>query len=132
MRAPSGYCPVKRLLTTGDLMVIGILFLLSLSGLPLLWRRPGSGRSCVVSSAAGRAVISLSRDTSLVLTGPVGSTTVEIRDGRARISDSDCRHRRCVRMGWVKQPGEIAVCLPNRVVVEIADEHGEGVDAITR
>ncbi|MCR4401297.1 MAG: NusG domain II-containing protein [Firmicutes bacterium] len=48
------------------------------------------------------------------------SVTVEItEDGRARVLDSDCPDRVCVRTGWIDQPGETIVCLPNRVVVKI-------------
>ncbi|MGE5574203.1 MAG: NusG domain II-containing protein [Bacteroidota bacterium] len=48
------------------------------------------------------------------------TVAVEIAgDGRARVSDSDCPDKVCVRTGWIERPGEAIVCLPNRVVVKI-------------
>ena len=52
--------------------------------------------------------------------GPLGATEVEIADGAARILSSPCPHRFCVQRGWVRQAGQVSVCVPNRVILEIA------------
>jgi hypothetical protein len=63
------------------------------------------------------------RDTNLRLnrtldvTGPLGVTEVEIRDGRVRVKSDPGARQLCVRQGWIA-PGEAAICLPNRVSVE--------------
>ncbi len=53
------------------------------------------------------------------VTGPLGVTTIAVREGRIRVTDSPGRRKLCVRAGWLARPGETAVCLPNRVVVEV-------------
>ncbi len=40
-------------------------------------------------------------------------------DGRARVRESDCPDRVCVRTGWISRPGEVVICLPNRIVVRM-------------
>ncbi|MBC7082580.1 MAG: NusG domain II-containing protein [Firmicutes bacterium] len=48
------------------------------------------------------------------------TVVVEItEDGRARVRASDCPDKVCVKTGWIEHPGEVIVCLPNRVVVKI-------------
>ncbi len=63
--------------------------------------------------------------------GPIGITRVIIEDGRAWVEDSPCRDKICIKMGTVSRPGEEAVCLPNRVIVQMKGERG-GVDGVSR
>lgn len=73
-----------------------------------------------VDCAAGssRAYSLTARDT-LTCPGPLGSTTIEIAPGGARITASPCRHQICVRTAWIRRVGELTACLPNRVVVRL-------------
>jgi hypothetical protein len=64
------------------------------------------------------------------VSGPLGQTQVEIRDGAARVVDSPCRDKVCVKMGWVRGAGEWAACVPNRVLLRV--EARPGLDAVTR
>lgn len=63
----------------------------------------------------------------------VGSgNTVVIEDGRARMTEADCPDHLCVRQGRISRDGEMIVCLPNRVTVQVCDEQSEEIvpDAI--
>lgn len=62
----------------------------------------------------------LSRDQRIVVPGPLGESIVVIEKGRARIVSDPSPRQYCVRQGWLEQAGEIAVCLPNEVSVELA------------
>jgi hypothetical protein len=58
---------------------------------------------------------------------------VEVRDGRIRVTDSDCPHRICVRSGWAGSVGGVIACVPNRVIVEVVSEGEEPfLDAIVQ
>lgn len=46
---------------------------------------------------------------------------VEVEKGRIRFKQADCPDKICVNTGWLKEAGEVAVCLPNRAVVKIED-----------
>ena len=48
-----------------------------------------------------------------------GFNVVEVSDGAARISSSDCRGADCIRRGWLDQAGDAAVCLPHRFSLRI-------------
>lgn len=43
----------------------------------------------------------------------------EVKSGRIRVSESDCKNHVCMEEGWIMNPGQSIVCLPNHVVVEI-------------
>ena len=62
----------------------------------------------------------LSRDRRIEVPGPLGTSIVTIEKGRARISSDPSPRQYCVRQGWLERSGEIAVCLPNEVSVELA------------
>lgn len=49
------------------------------------------------------------------VTGPLGTTRIEIQDGRARITASPCSQKLCMRHGWLDSPNDATACLPNRV-----------------
>jgi hypothetical protein len=61
----------------------------------------------------------LSRDREIEVPGPLGSSIVTIEKGRARISSDPSPRQYCVRQGWLERSGEIALCLPNEVSVEL-------------
>lgn len=56
---------------------------------------------------------------------------IEIRDGYARISESDCPGADCVHSGKIGAMGRSIVCLPNRVEVRIIGTDDD-VDFIVR
>jgi hypothetical protein len=57
------------------------------------------------------------RDQDVVLTGPIGGTTLRVQNGRAWIATAPCRNQLCRRMGRLDRPGRSLVCLPNRILV---------------
>jgi len=61
--------------------------------------------------------------------GPLGSSVIQVRHGEARILSSPCPDKICVKMGWVKLPGQSAICMPNRILVHIVSEK-DNLDSI--
>ena len=99
----------------GDILVA--LGLLLLAGLLLLLRPSGSGGVYVNGAAASEGMT-------------VNGVTIEIAAGKARVTDSPCRDKLCVHAGWLERPGDVAVCLPQRVIVEIRGAARNGVDGV--
>ena len=51
---------------------------------------------------------------------PVAVVTRLTRDGAiARVLSDPGVHQYCVRQGWLARPGEIAICAPNQVSLQI-------------
>ena len=55
---------------------------------------------------------------------------VTAEKGRICVQTADCPDQSCVHMGWISEPGESIVCLPNRLEIRISGEGG--VDAVVR
>jgi len=96
--------------------ILALLGLLALAGLVLLLRPGGSGGVYVNGSQASAGMT-------------VNEVVIEIDGHRARVADSPCRDKLCARAGWIERPGDVAVCLPQRVIVEIRGA-GRGVDGV--
>ena len=58
-----------------------------------------------------------------------GHNVIVLSGKSARMESADCRDQVCVRTGTLTRAGQVAVCLPNRVVLKIVGETGE-IDAI--
>jgi hypothetical protein len=63
--------------------------------------------------------VPLSRDQQLEVPGPLGISIITIEKNKARITFDPSPRQYCVHQGWLKQSGEIAICLPNQVSVEL-------------
>jgi hypothetical protein len=47
------------------------------------------------------------------------NVVLEIKNGKIRFFDSDCRDKICIKAGFLDSPGQAAACLPNRVAIKI-------------
>jgi hypothetical protein len=65
------------------------------------------------------SVVPLSRDQQIEVPGPLGISIITIQNRKARIASDPSPRQYCVRQGWLQQAGEIALCLPNQVSVEL-------------
>lgn len=110
---------------------IGDLLLVALAAGGVAWSFAAfwgnGGGQTVLIRADGRLVdrVSLRLNRSVAVPGPLGQTTVEIRDGRVRIAADPSPRQYCVRQGWLDRPGQVALCLPNRTSVEIARDRSD-------
>lgn len=50
---------------------------------------------------------------------------IEVKDHQVRIKEASCPEQICVHSGWLSKPGQIAVCLPNRLKVVVEGKAAE-------
>jgi hypothetical protein len=119
-------------LTPADKIVIVVSVSLVVASYVFANATNATGTSIVVQ-IDGRTVYkaSLGEPRTFDVQGALGPVTVEIRDGKAAITHSDCPNHICVRTGWRSKSGEIIVCVPNKTVVRIAGPGHAGVRATT-
>lgn len=48
--------------------------------------------------------------------------------GRIRFLNSNCPEKICVSTGWLTKPGQIAVCLPNELIIKIEGHDKSEID----
>jgi len=73
----------------------------------------------------GRSVesISLRKDCSKRFRTQKGNIAVTVKDGKAWVTDSSCRHKICVYSSPVSIAGERVICAPNHFLLEIKGPH---------
>lgn len=119
-------------LAIGDAAVLGVIAALLAS--PLGARPAGGSAGNVVVSVSGMATatLDLAREQAIDVSGPLGSTRIEVRGGRVRVLSSPCARQTCRHGGWIGTAGEMLVCVPNEVVVRLAGGRSGAPDAVTR
>lgn len=85
-----------------------------------LWHGGAADKAIIRSGGKIFREVALSRDQTITVPGPLGVSTVAIHNRQARIASDPSPRQYCVRQGWLSRAGEIAVCLPNQVSVELA------------
>lgn len=62
-----------------------------------------------------------------------GYNLIEIGDEKVRVVEADCPDKLDVKQGYISRVGEVIVCLPNRLVIEIKGEAVETeIDGLSR
>ena len=60
-----------------------------------------------------------------------GYNIIEIKDASIGIIDADCRDRICIKSGFISKPGQLSVCLPHKLMVEIkSNDNEKNIDVI--
>ena len=118
-------------LSVGDKILIGLCVLFNAG----LFYYFGSGMSqgswnVIEVDQKKVARYALSKDRVTHVKGPLGTTEVEIKGGKARILRSPCKLKVCIKSGYIQYADRISVCLPNKVVVRVEGNSQRGLDAV--
>lgn len=90
------------------------------AAIPLAWQGGFADRAIIRQEGRIFAEVDLHARRSLEVPGPLGTTLISVEPGRARVVSDPGLRQYCVRQGWLSRPGEIAICAPNRVSLQIA------------
>ena len=128
---------------SGDVFIIGaiVLFCVILIGGMWFYRKSLSDSSKYVRITRNGEVLlqkslsEFSEPSEFLITTDNGRMVILISSDKVCVKESDCPDKICVHQGDLTEIGDGAVCLPNRVVVEIIsgkeDNSGE-VDVVSR
>lgn len=61
---------------------------------------------------------SLTTDATYDFEGPLGTTKVEVKNGKVRIIDSPCPNKTCMTQGF----SDTLVCLPNKIIIKVQNQ----------
>jgi hypothetical protein len=124
--------PFKNILTLGDKLLISTIFILSVMSLFAVSALKEKGEWVVIEvDGTEKYRLKLTDDQEVTVTGPIGKTTIQIKQGKADVVQSDCQEHICVNSGTISKSGEIIVCAPNKVIVRIAGNKDNYFDEIT-
>ena len=88
-----------------------------------LWSGDLADKAVIRSGGKVFREVTLSKDQKIEVPGPLGISVIAIQNRRVRIASDPSPRQYCVRQGWLQQAGEIALCLPNQISVELTGSH---------
>ncbi len=104
---------------TGDWFVIVASSIMVLLLFKTLWNHQPANRLEVRQGNHVLGVYDLNQTKSLVVHGPLGVSEIIIQHGQARFKHSPCTNQYCVHQGWLHAAGQVAICLPNQISLEL-------------
>lgn len=119
----------------GDFLILVLILLLAAgASLPYLLS-PSNILYCIVQQdkkIVRRIRLAQGYQESFTISGAHGDVEVEIDGLRVRILQAQCPDQVCVQTGWLTHTYQSAVCLPNRVIVQLTGENQreDDLDAI--
>ena len=82
----------------------------------------------VVQNTAGYyAELPLNEETTLEVTSSLGTNILIVSGGMICCTESDCANQVCVNTGWISQEGELIVCLPHRLTVQVVKDPADAI-----
>jgi hypothetical protein len=111
---------MMRSLRWGDAVVVALATALVTTSFALSYA-PSAGSTHLVVTQAGMDPrhYPLNENRAIRLEGPAGVTEIEIQPGRARCLRSPGNQGICEAAGWLERPGDMAVSLPNHLVLQV-------------
>ena len=116
----------------GDIIIT--LVVAAVAVVLLLSALPGSTDNLVAvitvnGEQAERIELSADMQPKVVNLEDVG-VVITAKDGEVAFTYSDCPDQTCVHTGWLSKAGDIAVCIPNEVVVKIEGVSDSDIDVV--
>ena len=92
----------------------------------------GTGKSVIhVKSSSQEWIFPLEKPRIFSVEGPLGETTLEIKNGSLRVIASPCQEKICIKTGSISRPGHWIACLPNNIFITIKGKGEKQIDAFS-
>lgn len=106
-------------LLPGDWVIVAAGLLAVAALFTTLWHPEQAAKLQIRSGDHVHATYSLDQDRIVEIAGPQGTSRIAIQHGQVRFLSSPCSNQYCVHQGWLRRAGQIAICLPNQVSLEL-------------
>ncbi len=112
----------RKIVSKSDVILLVVIVLLALVALVFFRLNARSG-AVVQISVDGTVVgeFSLNQNISYQADTELGKNLVVIENGQALVYEADCPDGVCVNHYPIKNVGEVIICLPHKLVVEVIE-----------
>jgi|TARA_B110000977_G_scaffold102944_1_gene134468 hypothetical protein len=111
---------VKPLL--GDCLVMIVSTIVVIFLFKTLWSNAPASQLMIRQGNKVVGTYDLNQNRELHLHGPLGESHISIVQGKVRFKQSPCTNQYCVHQGWLKLAGQVAICLPNQISLQLIGE----------
>lgn len=84
-----------------------------------LWVTTSASQFKVTQGNRLIGIFDLNQTRELRINGTVGESIISIENGRVRFKQSPCRNQYCVHQGWLSRAGQLAICIPNQISLQL-------------
>jgi hypothetical protein len=62
--------------------------------------------------------------------GALGDSLISISQGKVRFKQSPCNNQYCVHQGWLNRAGQVAICIPNQISLQLIGTAKSSYDSL--
>lgn len=116
-----------------DLILIGVLLVLSLAGLVIVHFVQRQSGATVTITVEGQTygTYPLEQSQTIEVADDKGYNKIIIEDGYVYMAEADCPDQYCVKHSAIRNNHETIICLPHELVVEISGGETTEVDIVS-
>ena len=109
-------------LLVGDWLTILLSVLAVLYLFQILWINEHAAKVQIRQGDKIYATYSLNQQRDIHVHGKLGDAIISISQGKVRFAKSPCTAQYCVHQGWLARAGQVAICIPNQISLELVGE----------
>ena len=103
----------------GDWLVIIISLVTVIFMFQLFWSTEQGSKLKIRQGDKIIVTYDLNQTRDLHIHGAVGDSLISIVQGKVRFKQSPCRNQYCVHQGWLSRAGQVAICIPNQISLQL-------------
>ena len=115
------YPSKRKFLTETDILLVLFLVICAV-GLLFLQKGKDPGKMVIIYS--DNEIIKempMDQNASFTISNDMGTNTVVVENNQVYVTDADCPDKRCEKQGAISGPGEVIICLPHKLIIEVSD-----------
>lgn len=103
----------------GDWLVLSLSTTLVIWLFIAFWQQQPASKLLIRQGNTVYGKYSLDQTKTLHVHGAIANAIIVIDQGKVRFKQSPCTNQFCVHQGWLSRSGQVAVCLPNQLSIEL-------------
>ena len=119
LRSPK---PIHKHLLIGDWLTIIFSSVMIVYLFQTLWSHEHASKVQIRIGDKVYAAYDLNQQRDIKVHGRIGDAVIHIGQGKVRFAKSPCHNQYCVHQGWLTHSGQVAICLPNQISLELIGE----------
>ncbi len=123
-------------LRTGDKIILIIVIVSLVCGISLRILFANGSSKIVLIMVDGKLFeeiplsVNAGHNEDILVESKEGYLSVEISNGKVRVTDSTCKDKLCIKEGEISKVGDTIICLPNRISISIIGENSN-IDTVS-
>lgn len=113
---------IAQHLLLGDWLIILVCVLGVLYLFQILWTNEHAAKVQIRLGDKIYATYSLNQQREIHVHGKLDDAVISISQGKVRFAKSPCTTQYCVHQGWLTRAGQVAICIPNQISLELVGE----------